>query len=68
MTVRQRLESLLERLSDDRLGEVLEFAQSLANRIEHQEWQAFGRGQLAAAYGPDEPEYTLNDIKRRGTT
>ncbi len=27
------------------------------------EWEQFGLAQLARAYGPNEPEYTLDDAK-----
>jgi hypothetical protein len=64
MTVRENLTNLLEKLPDDRLPALLEFAEFLASRTERLEWQALGRSQLAKAYGPDEPEYTLACGKR----
>ena len=62
MSVRESLNNLLEKLPDDRLSELLDFAEFLANRTERLEWQALGRCQLAKAYGPNEPEYTLADV------
>ena len=31
---------------------------------EHAEWEALADESLARAYGTDEPDYSLNDIKR----
>jgi hypothetical protein len=66
MTVRENLNHVLEKLPDDRLSELLAFAEFLASRTDQLEWQALGRSQLAKAYGPAEPEYTLADVKSRG--
>lgn len=63
MTLRESLDRVVAVLPEDRLRELVEFAQFLASRSEQIEWQAFGRSQFAAAYGPDEPEYTLADVK-----
>ncbi|HZN69508.1 MAG TPA: DUF2281 domain-containing protein [Tepidisphaeraceae bacterium] len=63
MTVRQSLEKVLQELPEDRLREVLDFARFLAAQREREEWTEAARRQFAAAYGPDEPEYSLSDIK-----
>ena len=63
MTPRQTLDKLLESLTEDRVREVLDFAQFLSWRSQRERWQRFGRAQLARAYGPDEPEYTAADLK-----
>ena len=63
MTVKQALEEVLQQLPESRLGEVVDFARFLSWREECEAWQQFGRSQLAKAYGPDEPEYSLDDIK-----
>jgi hypothetical protein len=63
MDVRAVLEPLLEGLPDDRLGQLIDFARFLAWQEERKNWQAFGQSQLANAYGPDEPEYSLSNIK-----
>lgn len=63
MTLRERLDNVVAVLPEDHLRELVDFAQFLASRTEQLEWQAFGRSQFAAAYGPDEPEYTLADLK-----
>lgn len=62
MTTREAIEQLLRDLPEDRLGEVLDFAQFLRSRDEQQAWREFGRTQLARTYGPDEPEYTEADL------
>ena len=56
---------MLSKLPDDRLAELLAFAEFLASRNELMEWQAFGREQFAKSYGKNEPEYTVADIKLR---
>jgi hypothetical protein len=66
MTVRESLNQVLMKLPDDRLTQLLEFAEFLATRTERAEWQAFGREQFAKAYGDKEPEYTIADVKLRG--
>lgn len=63
MSVKESLQRLLEKMPDDRLTEVLRFAEFVAWAQEREEWRSFGRGQLARAYGPDEPEYTLSDAR-----
>ena len=63
MSVRQSLQKVLEELPEDRLREVLDFARFLAAQRERERWAAAARQQFAGAYGPDEPEYTLSDVK-----
>jgi hypothetical protein len=63
MSVREILETHLENLPDDRLRELLDFVEFLNWREEREGWQVFGQAQLARAYGPSEPEYTLADLK-----
>ena len=58
MSTREALDKLLESLPEERLREVLDFAQFLSGQEERAGWQQFGQSQLARAYGPDEPEYT----------
>lgn len=62
MSVRESLERVLQALPEERVREVLEFAESLRGQ-EAIAWRQFGQNQLARAYGPDEPEYTLADLK-----
>jgi hypothetical protein len=63
MTAKQAIVQILETLPDERVAEVLNFAQSLSEAQEREAWQAFGRRQFVKAYGADEPEYTEADIK-----
>ena len=63
MTVRESLSKVLESLPEERLSEVLEFAQFLNWQEERREWIQFGQNQLARAYGPDEPDYSEADLK-----
>jgi len=63
MTTKEYLDEILEGLPEDRLNELLQFARFLSSQEERDGWREFGRNQLARVYGPDEPEYTLEDIK-----
>ena len=65
MSARQALSELLERLPEERVRKVLEFARLLSGEEERDEWARFGREQFARAYGPDEPDYTPDDLKPR---
>ena len=67
MTVKESLETYLEVLPEERLRELLHFAEFLKWQQERSEWQQFGRTQFARAYGKDEPEYTMVDVKRVAT-
>jgi hypothetical protein len=67
MSTREQLEDVLNRLPAERLGQVLDFARYLAWQEERSDWQEFGRGQFARAYGENEPEYTPDDVKPRET-
>ena len=63
MTNRDLLEGIIDGLPENRLQEVLDFARFLSLQEEREGWQEFGRRQLACAYGEDEPEYGLDDIR-----
>ena len=67
MSTLEQLKEILARLSAERQGQVLDYAQYLEWQEERADWQQFGREQLARAYGDDEPEYTAADLKARGT-
>jgi uncharacterized protein YaeQ len=63
VTTQEALNEILQILPMNRLDEVLDFARFLSEQDEREAWRKFGRSQLARAYGPDEPEYDLDDIK-----
>ena len=63
MTSKDLLEGILENLPENRVQEVLDFARFLSIQQDRDGWQEFGRRQLAHAYGDDEPDYGLDDIK-----
>jgi len=63
MTTKEALEEILQGLPESRLSEVMDFARFLSWQEERDSWRQFGRAQLARAYGPDEPDYTLEDHK-----
>jgi hypothetical protein len=50
-------------MPEDRVREVLDFARFLRSQEDREDWQEFGRRQLARAYGEIEPEYGPVDIK-----
>ena len=58
-----RLGEVVGRISARDLDELCDFAEFLASRRERGEWRQYGLAMLARAYGVDEPEYTLADIK-----
>jgi hypothetical protein len=62
VSTRDALNRVLEALPEKRVREVLSFAESLQGK-DAAAWGQFGRSQLAHAYGPDEPEYSLDDLK-----
>ena len=63
MPVKELIDELLEKLPDERLRQLLDFARFLGWEEERADWQRFGQAQLSRAYGPDEPEYTEADLK-----
>jgi hypothetical protein len=58
MSVKETLERHLQNPPEERLRELLDFAEFLSCREEREGWRQFGQAQLARAYGPNEPEYT----------
>lgn len=63
MTLRESLNQVLEKLPDEVVSEVLDFARFLSWQEDRQDWQQFGQSQFSRAYGPEEPAYTEADIK-----
>ncbi len=68
MSVKETLDKVLDELPEDRLHEVLDFAVFVSWREERDAWRQFGQAQLARAYGPHEPEYSLSDLKPEGSS
>jgi hypothetical protein len=62
MSVKKALEKVLEALPEEKLREVLDFAEFLSGRAERAAWQQFGQAKIARAYGQDEPDYTTADL------
>jgi hypothetical protein len=63
MDARASLEPLLQELSDERLRQLIDFARFLVAQDERRDWQEFGLSGFSRAFGPDEPDYTMADIK-----
>ena len=68
MELKQAIQHVLDELPEDRLRQLLDFARFLAEQREADEWEELALQGLAGAYGDDEPEYTLADIKPDTTT
>jgi Protein of unknown function (DUF2281) len=62
VSTREELDRVLQNLPEERVREVLDFAEFLKSKVA-QGWRHFGQSQFARAYGPDEPEYSLADLK-----
>ena len=62
MTTREALEEILQGLPEDRVNEILDFARFLSWQEEREAWRQAGRASLAWAYGPEEPDYALDDL------
>lgn len=63
MSTREALDRVLQALPEERVREVLNFAEFLRSK-DSESWRQFGRAQLARAYGDNEPEYATSDIKQ----
>jgi hypothetical protein len=63
MTTRELLDKVLATLPEERLRQLLDFAQFLSLQEEQKEWCQAGLATLAELYSPEEPEYTQADIK-----
>ncbi len=61
--LREVLGELMERMPDEKLREVLDFARFVNSRAERDAWRDLALSQLDRVYGPDEPEYTEADVK-----
>lgn len=63
MPTREALEQVLDRLPEESVREVLDFASFVALQREREGWHSAARTRFAEAYGPDEPEYTETMVK-----
>jgi len=63
MSVKESLQKVLETMPEERLRDILDFAEFLTWQDERNAWRQVGQAQFARAYGSDEPEYTLADLK-----
>ncbi len=71
MTTREALGEIMERMGEEELREVLDFARFLSGRPrcspERGSRGAFALEQLERAYVDDEPAYTEADLKSRSS-
>ena len=63
MTRKETLAELIDRMPKDLVREVQCYAEYLYARSQHEEWSRAALAHLAARYGADEVEYTLDDLK-----
>ena len=63
MTIRRRLDDVLTEMSEERLKQVLDFAEFIAAKEEDGEWGSFILRHAESFYEGDESNYTLDDIK-----
>jgi hypothetical protein len=63
MSAKEELARILELLPEERLRQVLDFAEFLSWQKEGASWRQFGKSHPARAYGAGEPEYTDADVK-----
>lgn len=63
MTTKEALSALIERMREEHLREVLDFARFVSRRAERDAWMGLALEALDRAYGPGEPEYTEADLK-----
>ena len=61
MSVKEALGKFLDSMSEEKLREVLEYAEFLNWRDEQEGYRQFGKAQFSRAYGDNEPEYSLSD-------
>jgi hypothetical protein len=63
MSAKQSLVELLNQLPEDKVERILNFAREVSEDAERDDWATFGRTQFERAFGPDEPVYTVDDLK-----
>lgn len=60
----ETLSEFVASLSAERRLRLLEYARELATADEPDDWRTAARNVFATAYSEDEPEYSLDDVKR----
>lgn len=60
----ETLAQFVASLTTERRLRLLEYARELANSDDTDDWRTTARDAFAAAYSEDDPEYSLDDIKR----
>jgi hypothetical protein len=65
MSIHEALAKVLSALPEERLYEVLHFAEFLSLKQEQQHWQQSGMAHFAKCYGADEPDYGEISTPRR---
>jgi len=63
MSTGEALKQILDGLPEDRVNELLDFARFPTRQEDRQAWRQFGQNQLARAYGPNEPDYRVEEVK-----
>ena len=61
--LRQRLTGALESMPRETLAQLVDYAEYLGMKQFRADWRRLAFAQLAGAYGEDEPDYTLADLK-----
>lgn len=65
MSTREALIQVVESLPEPQVREVLDFAQFIQHRVLRAQdpWDRMAISAFAGGFGPDEPEYTEEDVK-----
>lgn len=64
MTTREIVAELIERLPEELLREVQHYAEYLHARSQNEQWSHVSLAHLGEHYGPDEEEYSSDDLAR----
>ncbi len=64
MTTKEKVVELIERLPEELLQEVQHYAEYLYATSQNEQWSRISLTHLSARYGPDEAEYSSNDLTR----
>ena len=64
MTHKEVVVALLDHMPDELVCEIQHYAEYLYARSQHEQWSEVSSSLLAARYGADEVEYTIDDLPR----